>query len=321
MAELTCGIEEDLLPLYAEGLTGEESRRNIEAHLAGCDACRRRLDEMRADARPAAIAEKEAAAVDYMKKNRLALRYRLLIIVLLCAALCACLFCVRHNFREHLVLGEQVAVESIMVDGGSLHIEGSLRDESQGVKVMDFTLSGDTVIIGIRACLANPFAKNEFWADFSTNGDIGTVMLGERVIWEDGTAIPDDVSAVFAAAHPYLGSMPDNAGSAQALEMGRELGPFRNELQTSAEPYSWTVELQDDMGGRNPETLSARMDYFGAMLIATIGNLGEVRYVYEADGVPCEHVITEADADARYGSSVKEAGESASGLLALMNGW
>lgn len=47
MTELTCGVARDLLPLYADNLTGEESRALVEAHLEACGPCRAELTAIR----------------------------------------------------------------------------------------------------------------------------------------------------------------------------------------------------------------------------------------------------------------------------------
>ncbi len=44
-----CGIIDDLLPLYADGACSEESKAAIEAHLASCEACRKKLERMQSD--------------------------------------------------------------------------------------------------------------------------------------------------------------------------------------------------------------------------------------------------------------------------------
>ena len=48
MTELSCGVARDLLPLYADNLTGEESCALVEAHLQACEACQTELESLRA---------------------------------------------------------------------------------------------------------------------------------------------------------------------------------------------------------------------------------------------------------------------------------
>ncbi len=43
---MNCRIVQDLLPLYHDGVCSDESRAAVEAHLAGCEDCRRMLADM-----------------------------------------------------------------------------------------------------------------------------------------------------------------------------------------------------------------------------------------------------------------------------------
>ena len=47
----SCSVIQDLLPLYAEDLTGEDSRALVEEHLAECEDCKRSLEELK-EAKP-----------------------------------------------------------------------------------------------------------------------------------------------------------------------------------------------------------------------------------------------------------------------------
>lgn len=47
----SCSVIQDLLPLYAEDLTGEDSRKLVEDHLEECEACKQSLEELK-EARP-----------------------------------------------------------------------------------------------------------------------------------------------------------------------------------------------------------------------------------------------------------------------------
>lgn len=47
MNEIDCHIVADLMPLYLEGLTSDETNRMIEDHLQSCPNCKRRLEELR----------------------------------------------------------------------------------------------------------------------------------------------------------------------------------------------------------------------------------------------------------------------------------
>ena len=46
MNTTSCGIIQDLLPLYADGSLSKESAELVEAHIAGCDECKALLEQM-----------------------------------------------------------------------------------------------------------------------------------------------------------------------------------------------------------------------------------------------------------------------------------
>lgn len=78
---IPCGVIRDLLPLYAEDLAGEETKRLVDGHLADCPDCRKRLEELK---QPPAPAPDGADALRAVKKG---IRRRRLTAALLAALL------------------------------------------------------------------------------------------------------------------------------------------------------------------------------------------------------------------------------------------
>ena len=69
---IPCEMIQDLLPLYVDGLTSDESSRQIEAHLETCGDCRSRYQRMKEDLeRETQVKQKEnEREIDYLKKIR-----------------------------------------------------------------------------------------------------------------------------------------------------------------------------------------------------------------------------------------------------------
>ena len=59
MEKITCGIMQDLLPSYRDGLTGEGVTAMLGEHLAECVQCRQRYEEIK---RQQEAAEREEAS-------------------------------------------------------------------------------------------------------------------------------------------------------------------------------------------------------------------------------------------------------------------
>lgn len=66
MDNIGCGVAGDLLPLYAENMVSEESRTALDVHLADCEVCRAKLNELTKDI-PATARENIKKAKPLMK--------------------------------------------------------------------------------------------------------------------------------------------------------------------------------------------------------------------------------------------------------------
>ncbi len=58
-----CGVVEDLLPLYLDGMCGDESRQLIEEHLADCEDCRSLYESLKVETAPSAAPADSAAVL------------------------------------------------------------------------------------------------------------------------------------------------------------------------------------------------------------------------------------------------------------------
>lgn len=70
--KLSCGIVQDLMPLYEDGVCGEESRAAVEEHLKQCSSCRSLLSDMRSLGEPdhPAQAPEDRAVLKAFRKIR-----------------------------------------------------------------------------------------------------------------------------------------------------------------------------------------------------------------------------------------------------------
>lgn len=76
---MKCEMIRDLMPLYIDGLTSEESNREIEKHLKSCKECRKYYQEMTGEIGEAVpISEEELQDVELIKKMKKKKRRRIL---------------------------------------------------------------------------------------------------------------------------------------------------------------------------------------------------------------------------------------------------
>lgn len=65
--KITCEMMHDLLPLYADGVCSEDSRKTVNAHLAGCSECREMLNKL--NQKVAIAADTDISAIRKIKKK------------------------------------------------------------------------------------------------------------------------------------------------------------------------------------------------------------------------------------------------------------
>ncbi len=66
---MKCKVIQDLLPLYIDGLTSEESNKEIEKHLKTCKECSECRQEMKGEIdEPVVISDEEIHDVELLKR-------------------------------------------------------------------------------------------------------------------------------------------------------------------------------------------------------------------------------------------------------------
>lgn len=86
--QISCGIAQDLIPLVIDDACGEDSRRAVENHIAGCGECAKVYEAMKAEMpKPAADENENAHFQKSMKKTRRKTRWIKILCVVLAAIL------------------------------------------------------------------------------------------------------------------------------------------------------------------------------------------------------------------------------------------
>ena len=309
MDKLPCEVVRDLLPSYVDGLTSGTTSQLISGHLEDCAPCRAALEAMRApEAEPAEEKEKE---IDYLKKHRRHNRA-----VMLWSVAGVLLAVIMVGLLRLFEIGEPLSADAVAIM--ELEVNGdrtvctlgmmSLDSAKTIVRVSSEEVNG-VVYLKPWAVLASPLHRGNYSYTVSAE-PIRRLCVGERILWDDGARISPLTSNVFATRHAYVGEMPANNRTAAALGVSDLLGPYVSELHTSERPYVWTLTLSEDIPkddwGRRTEAMSS----FAHVLLATTGNLDEVRYVYTVDGVPAERIMTAARATKFFGQDIKNCYES-----------
>ena len=317
--DLTCEVVQDLLPSYVDGLTSDVSNQAVEQHLKTCESCRKLYREMQEPMNGENVSDinegqkadsKNLSEIDYLKKIRSKNRMRILAAVLIFAIAVGVGLC-----SKVYVIGQKVE-------------QAEFVQATKGVSDVAFQEKDGIVTVSLRETRKSSFHTNEFQVDYQSSEDVKQVVLENRILWDDGVSIDGTVSDLYQSRNPYVGDTSADGRSVQAARavLGINDGAllsYGTQLQTSKEPYGWTFLNVQISSSDNVERLQQEMKQLGCLLIAVTDNLGYVSFEYSVDGAENSDgsttlTVTEADADAMAGQSVKAMAQTPAGLQELV---
>lgn len=314
--KLPCEIIRDLLPSYVDGLTSEVTNEAICEHIKSCDACKETLHRMQAPEEIESEEEQEKE-IDFLKKTRSRTRRIIAISMAMMVFLVVVVFFVRAY-----IVGDEMYADSVLcqttVSGNEVSISGTVGDSARGISEIEFEEKDGIVTISFKATLVSPFHKGDFEAVYEADEPVTQVKIGNRILWDHGEKISAETSAVYNAKHLYIGDMSANGALANALGMTETLGRFENSLQTTEEPYGWTIYLQEEVLPVNEDKLQKQMTSFGYILLATIDNLDHVEFNYKKENGYTSIIVSQDDARFFLGRDIKTCADTAAELQNFM---
>ena len=279
--KLPCDTVRDLFPSYIDELTSETTNQLIKEHLSGCEACAGVLRSMQTP--EASKPEKETKEIDFLKKNR---RRNLKIIIGSLAGAVA--LAVIILLLKAFVIGEAnysgMVATRVEVSGSDFTLTAVPVDSIHAISDLTFEEEDGVVTVHARAVVSSFLHRGDLRRSFTASGNIRRIVLGGQIIWDDGAPVSFFTAAVFQTRHDYIGSMPDNLRTAEAVCMSRYLGAFTNELATAQKPYVWKILLETDVPTGERAARESDMERFAYVFLGVIGNLDEVEFSYTSGG-------------------------------------
>lgn len=306
---LPCDIVQDLLPSYVDGILSNTSTCAVAKHLQSCKACHDMYDDMVTDELHQDNADQQEKEIDYLKKVRSKTKHftlaAILIAVLLAASGTAVYFLI---FSGEYILNS--VKYSLQVSSNFLKIEGILPDDfttgTQKIEEKDGVIS---LTLPAKKKTFLSFHKN-YNVSYTSKAAIREVRVNGDILWQDGTSITAYVNRVYKSKHPYIGSASDNASLALALGVEDSFGGFTSKLQTSKQPYGWTICLSESQTAAE-EILHKKMTTYAYAILALIDNVDSITWEYsDASAQSHTYTITTEKANNQLGNDIKKTAET-----------
>lgn len=300
-SKLNCAIVHDLLPAYVDGLTSDKTTTAINQHLADCEACSEAFRLMKEPEPPRVSTVDE---IDYLKKVRRHGLHKSLIIGISVLLISFSIFAFRVFYVGFSANASDIVFD-VSIEGSNVELRARTLSSGLGISRVTFSENNGMVQVRVYTAPAMFFNSGDYTTSYNASHTVGRVQMEDITLWEGGTAINRTAAKLFAARNPYAGDMPANAGIADILGVSEQFGSYTNELQTSAQPYGWTLALNDKIATSNEGRSIDKMIVDSCVMLATIDNLGYVTWRYKTDNGEKEFTFTADDASALIGYDIK----------------
>lgn len=321
--QIPCDVIQDLLPLYVDGLTRKTTTEEVEAHLEKCARCRESCRQMRASigARVEEQKEETGREIDYLRGlKRKNIRNIILgaaaVFLVMTGAIGVKLFFIGSPTDSYMLTyletdGERIRAGGTFFGSAAVYAGHKLARQPDGSQKLV-----------VYACLASAWNRQGvFNLELDMSSVERQVEIGGAVVTRDGTVISRLANRLYEARNPYVGDASADGRLAQTLEIDRRVGSFTNQLQTSAQPYGWTLNFQDSV--RSSQVAEADMRDYACVLLALTDNLGEVTWTYTVEtaqgAVERRTTFTQQEASEYLKKDVKEFGESPGKVQELLD--
>lgn len=318
MNKIPCEVIRDLLPSYIDELTSETTNQLVREHLDDCAGCRAVYASMRAPEREPEAEAQEQKEIDFLKKNKK--RNRRIVLGSIAGALLiiAAVFCLRV-----FLIGNSDELQwdaaNLQIEGKTMSFEAVPTGSASAIAGLTFTEEDGVVSVKARSVLASPLYPGNHHGEYTASGEIREVRIGGRIVWSQGATVSAQAAELFETRHDYVGDMPANQRTANAMSMTAYLGTYQNELETEQEPYGWKITLLPlEIEEAKLVQKEQDMDAFGRVLIGLIGNLDHVSFVYNTEKGEVTRTITAADATEFLGEDIKNCAKNIRTLDALL---
>ena len=317
-----CALVQDLLPLYVEHLTTEETETIIKEHLETCKECRMRYEDMAEDMIEEQETESEPLKeIEYLKKIKRKTTRKLI-----AGIGGAVLFCAGLGLGKKFIYGTPVETykAAVSLEDGKAIIRGELEGNKvySHYKLTKKDGEKKLVVYGASSSIWNRDASFKVELDAKEAEKVG-LIAGDKKVTPSGTVISARAAQIYKNKHAYIGDASKNGALANAIGIGEELGSYTSQLQTKEKPYGWTLSFTTMLEESNEAVFQEKMRGYACVLLAMVDNVEKITWTYLLDTqegvVQKATTFTVKEANELLGYEVKAYGASEEQLAQLLS--
>lgn len=320
--KLPCELIQDLFPSYIDDLTSDVTNILLEEHVKECDKCREILGRMQ-ETTEGIVHFEEKKEIDFLRKTRKINQKKIWGSVIGTLVFMITIYFLATYIIGYTTAHDNIKCEVVSVEGRKLVVSAECRNPEYVISKASFRWISydDEVEVTFKTVKRSPLYDEKREFSYTAPAEFKEVCVGGRLqptIWFEGANISMEAGELFDVRNPYIGQAFANSLIADALELTERFGVFANELQTSEEPYEWTVVLQEEIPSERQREKEEEMRLCGYLMLASVENAGVISFEYKSEGREYSVTVTEEEASEYAGRNVKDCYQDATLLQELL---
>lgn len=321
--KLPCELIRDLFPSYIDDLTTDVTNVLLEEHVKECERCREILRMMQ-ETTTGTVTFEEKKEIDFLKKTKRVNRKKIWGSIIATFVVIVTIYVLATYVIGYTTTHDNIKCEVVSVEGRKLVVSAECRNLEYVISDASFRWIAidDEVEVTFKTVKRSPLYEEKREFTYMAPTEFKEVCVGGRMqptIWYEGNNISMEAGELFDVRNPYIGQAFANSMIADALEMTERFGVFSNELQTSEEPYGWTIILQEEIPVEEREEKEQEMRFCSYLMLASVENAGEVSFEYKSGEKDYSVTVTQEEASEYMGRNIKDCYQDATLLQELMN--
>lgn len=274
--KLPCYLVEDLLPNYVDGLTSDDTNKDIEEHLHSCQHCSKIYNKMK---EPIPVEDKNIDYLKQVKKNNLKK-----IIISITAI---CLIFIFFILCKYYIIGYETGISlnnnQIRIEDNCVKADIELDDQESYADYYLVNANNETcniVFKGVKKSFINKSSKATISIPLSQINHY--LYIGNKVVSNTGEIYDQMTFDLINNRIMYVGNHV-GVGNLLGIVSMSDYGDYTIALQTTDEPYSITIHYKNTV--QNIESIKIKsqlvlscIDNCNTIFIDDSNNIYEVEY-------------------------------------------
>lgn len=198
-SNIGCHVIRDILPLYIDGLTSEESNVFIQEHIDKCTECKK-LEEIMRKGENSSLREESVKEIDGFRKIKMLNKKKIgkVVAISICVTiLVACIIAVNTYIKGEQLDSSNLEINVLSVEDKYISLDIKLKDNVSGITEVDVKENNGEIKVMVKGAPKSLFSKKNVAIEKKFKSKVKKIMVADALVAEEGYIIDEDTRNIY----------------------------------------------------------------------------------------------------------------------------